>query len=170
MQITNEDGFRSLNPAIQYNIQVLSVQRGNSFPRNGTEITSFKLMFRDSWGYTYKAEYLSETKEQMFFVPGERATFRVVQDNSSKNYVIAPVDDKQDVEKQLILSMHSRIAAEDVSMRSVTIAAQIFTAERQATMHPIEEKDIERMLAMAETIENYLLNKMAIRANDGTAM
>lgn len=170
MAITNEDGFRLLNPAIQYNIQVITVQRGNSFPRNGTEITSFKLLFRDSWGYTYKAEYLSETKDQLFFVPGERATFRVVQDNSSKNYVVAPVDDKQDVEKQLILSMGFKVDAADVSWRSVELAGKIFTAERQATMHPIEDKDIDRMLAMAESIENYLLNKMAIRANDGTAM
>lgn len=172
MSTLNDDqGFRRLNPAIQYNLLVIKADYKSSFKQNNTDVYVYKMLFRDSYGYTYKAEYISETKEQHFFQPGHRSTFRVIQQHAGgKDDAIWPIGEQQEVEKKLILSMAYKVDAADVSMRSLQIAADIFTAERSGTMHPIQDEDIDRLLGIADKVEDYLLAKMAMRAGDATTM
>lgn len=171
MSTLNDDmGFRRLNPAIQYNLLVIKADYKSSFKQNGTDVYVYKLLFRDNYGYTYKAEYISEINNQQFFIPGKRATFRVIQQHSTKDDAVWPSPEVQDIEKKLVLSLYYKVDPQDVSLRSLQLAAEIFAAERGSTMHPIQEEDIDRMLVISDKIEDYLLAKMSIRAGDGTGM
>lgn len=164
---TDSKGYRRLSPNIQYKLFPTSVISKEI--REG-EFT-FKIYFRDQYGYNYRAEYVTKHRDQDYFLQGKEVVFRVVAVmGTGQDDMIAPVLEAQATEKKLIRGFATDIDAKDINWRCMELATTLLTAEVANTINKIGEEDLERLFLYADKMEEYLIGKMEQRVGDMTGM
>lgn len=160
--------MKRLRIEISYYLMVIGIQAGNTFVKSivpgGEKVPHYvhKIFFTDKYGFEYCGEYVTTGQMQNEFITNQKMRFRVKEAQQLGDVIVPLLDSKQEEEKS-VLPEYLKTMNGETYMFALQTAKDLKVAETAGTMKAFTPDDVESLLAIAERVDHWLVQKQAER-------